>query len=640
MTHTPGDPGRASETPARRPTRVGQVVVAASWRQASFLVSAATALLYVLFLHGFVPGSSQVPLTALSGAGSIKCLHDQGVASLWTWCMSLGLPIGAPRLTGLPEVYTGWLLSFVPGVNAWAAHQLSSAAFVAIAFAASYALLRRWNAPRWIAVLTTTAYLTALNVVALNGFEYTFLGYILLPAYVYAAIQILGQMEGRRWARAAVTSAALCIFMVFTDGYSFFSAAVVICCLFVAWVWRSIRTVGWRRVVAAAVVWSAAGAGAAVLYSVWVPDGAFRTTSGQATFAALSVDLVSLFVPSNTMLYTAVLGIDRAPSGLWGPPQSIDYNYLGYVCLLLGVAFLVASAVNGRRARTGAAASASTAAAVRVARSRTSEQRAVAVAGAVALFLSFGPVLKIGQTVPELSAAALTLPTAWAYAHVPGISELRAVQRWLVVTRWSVIVLAGGGLTLLWRRWRGASRVRGIAIVIVGILAMVEISPDIAAEVGMREQSVARVAYIRDGIVAEAATMLRKNETIYMLPTGNDFLANYLVPMTGVRSYNVGVDKNFILSAAHWPASIVAASVYGPGSADLLCAALKHDADAIVLPYMSPYFGPLLHDNDPAADAERKSVAQSLAQDPRFTADVGQWLTVLRGAGPACSRSR
>jgi hypothetical protein len=273
-------------------------------------------------------------------------------------------------------------------------------------------------------------------------------------------------------------------------------------------------------------------------------------------------------------------------------------------------------------------------------RKATAELRAVAVAGVLTLVLSLGPVLKVGQTAPDLAAAIFRLPSAWAYTHLPGLTEMRAVNRWLVVTRWCLMMLAAGGLVMLWQRWRGGSVVRALTIVVLAALAMFEITPDVSLEYTYRALSVNRVGFLRDGIVAEANTLIADRETVLMLPASNDFLANYLIPMVGARSYNVGVDKNYALSRAHWPAPVLAAqAAYGPHAASSICAALASDVDAVVLPYMSLYYGPLLYGNAPAEEAKRKQVALLLAKDPRFTATVGKWQTVLRSSNPSCSKS-
>ncbi len=609
---------------------------------------AAAGLTLVLVLYGFVPGSSQVPLTSLSGAGAIQCLHDQGVASLWTWCMSLGLPVGAPRLTGLPQVYAGWLLTFLPGVDAWDAHQLSSAAFVATSFVAGLLLLRRWGVPAVARVLGTVAYLVAPNVLELNGFEYTFLGFALLPAYVLGALAVLDLVRDGRFTRGALGCLGLCLLMVFTEGYSFFGAGVVIAVLVLSWAWRRLRVGERRAAVGGVVVWCAAAGAAVAAYVAWVPADAFETGAGLETFAFYGVDVVSLLVPTATFLVPALLGWAGPELGLWGTSASLDVNHLGYLALALA-AVALGTPVLARRSARRAAAAAPAGAAPRAtsgdgdapvprADEAAAELRAVALAGVVTLLLSLGPVLKVGQTTPEMAAAVAGLPSAWLYEHVPGFSEMRAVHRWLVPTRWAVVVLATVGVSHLWRRARRSGGARPVAVVLLGLTALVEIAPDVRTELVLRERSVERVAFLRDGLVAEAETLVEDGETVLLLPKGNDFLANYLVPMIGARSFNVGVDKNWALSAASWPESVVRATAAADEeSARGICRALRTDVDAVVLPYVSPFYGPLLWGNDRAAERELERVARWLAEDERFDAEVGEWLTVLRPSGSSCT---
>ncbi len=588
------------------------------WQRAAFLAAFGVVLVSVLFLHGFLPGMSQTPLTALFATGQIQCLHDQGISSLWTWCMSIGLPIGAPKLTGMPWVYLGWLVSYVPGVDAWAAHQITMAALDSVAFVGAFLLMRRWGSPRWIALLATASYLTAANVLILNGFGYTFIGYLLVPAFVYACLRLLDALDDGRWVLGSAGAVALSLVMVFTDGYVFFSAALIIGFLVLAWVLRGRADRGWARSLGGGALWLGSLAVSALTYAAWAPQGSYETNVDFEVFGLLAVDVVTLFVPSSKFLYPDLLGIDPPVLNTWGINDTPPTHYLGYLTLAALIFYLVAG--REKLPRTG-----------------RRELVVVALAGAAALLLSFGPTLKVFQVEPGLDASLLTLPTAWIHEHVPGISAMRATNRWLIVTRFAFIAVAAAGFSLLWHGWRGTSRWRAVAIIVLACLAAVETVPNLPGTVRQRQQSIDRVHLVRDGIVAEADEMLVEGETVLVLPSVNDFLANYLVPMTGTESYNVGGDKNYYLSLALWPESVRAArDEYGPESAEILCTALEHDVDAIVLPYMSPYEAPLLRPRDEAAEAERRALAVTFTEDPRFQGEVGEWLTVLRGSGVAC----
>ena len=626
-------------------------------RSAVRWVTRLLAVSWVLVLHGFVPGSSQIPLTSLMGAGYIQCLHDQGVTSLTTWCMSIGLPVGAPRLTGAAEVYAGWLISYVPGVDAWAAHQISSAVFVAAAFGASLALLHRWGVPWLVGVAASTAYLTAPNLLALNGFGYTFMGFILVPAYVWLALRVLDDWEAEHHLRAALVCASLSIVMVFTDGYSFLGAGVVVGCLVVARVGGLIRQGRWGRAVLGTGLWVACVGGASAMYVLWVPDGGFESGSALETFALHGTDLVTLVLPGSAFMIARWAGLSPLSQGLWGEGGALDTSFLGYVVLVLAAigAWTLRASLRSRgrhsndlRGLPGEASHLADAQAVgsddgldafsgRSPRTGvvTAELRAVAIAGVITLVLSLGPTLKVGQSVPGLDAS-MWLPTAWLYDSVPGFTELRAVHRWLVVSRWAVIVLAAVGFTVMWRSPRRVGLLRTTAVVVVGALAVVEVMPDVPRELDLRALSISRVTYLHDGLEREASLLIRDGETILILPQGNDFLANFLVPVIGARSYNVGIDKNYVISTSEWPPEIAqAGAIRSSSGADSVCTALTL-VDAVVLTYISPSTGPLLHSNSRVEEAKREATARWLARDPRFDAQVGEWLTVLRAAPGSC----
>lgn len=587
--------------------------------EVAFWVSAAALALLVLLVYGFTPGSSEVTLMATTTTGTIACLHDQGLASLWTWCMQTGLPVGSPTLTGLPQVYLGWLLSYLPGVSPWAANQLVGCVVALLGGGGAFLLLRRWSVPRWLALLVTGSYLLGPNLLQLNGFAFTFDGFILLPAYVYVALRVLDRMRAGRWATGVCAAAATGLVMAFTDGYSFFGASVLIGCVVLGWAalaWRDGRR--WSAA-AGLSTWVASLAGSALLYAAWAPPGSYTGEPYLETFGQLGVDLATLFVPTGQFLWPSLLGLPDRGLLVWGTDITPATNYLGYVLMAAAVAGVVVAL--RRRSRTDV------------------EVLAVGLAAVLTLLLSLGPTLKIAQIETGLDASVAGLPTAWLYENVPGFSSLRATNRWLVATRLCVLLLAAVALSAAWQGRGARSGRRTAAVIALVAVAVAEVLPVPARIATERRLSVEQVRYLDDGIVAEAERMLEDDELVLMLPSTNDFLANYLVPLVGVRSYNVGIDKNHALSSAAWPESVRAANAgYGPGSADLLCTVLRQDADVVVLPYPDTRSAPLLQSEDPVLEAQRERWARHLATDPRFTAESGEWLTTLRpAAGGPCA---
>jgi hypothetical protein len=614
-----------------------------------FAGTSVAAFYYVLLLHGFTPGRDQAPNMALYGAGMIKCLHDQGLASLTQWCNAVGYPVGAPFLTGLPQIYLGWLFSYVPGIDAWVANSASAAFFDGLAMVGGFVLMRRWGAGRWIAVYASTLYLTSVSILRLTGLAYTFTGYVLLPFYLAAGVFLMDMFgRGRRW-RSATGMVALTLLMVFTDGYSFFGAALLLC---ITAFWRLMATrfssseAWWTMAVLAASI-----ALSAFLYTVYVPGSAYEQTgTGLGFFRFLGLDLATLVIPVDTLWYPRLLGIDGTTLPLWGDGTNAS-NYVGFSTLALVLWLMVV----GRR---------------RLTRTTRVEVWALFVAGAVALVLSFGPALKVYEVARDISPAwdvpasmtTLPLPTSWLYENVPGLTEMRATYRWFLVTRLAMILTACLALSRFWRatedRAQGGpstggssssralsgeltSRTRGwraAATVLVAMVLALETAVDIPNQLQFGKTYAQKVDKIRDGVVPEAGALLGDHERVLILPTMNDFTADVVIPMAGAVSYNTGGDKNYGLARAAWPKSIEgAATAYGStGEKRAYCVALRGDVHAIVLPYISFHYGSLMTVDRSAEDRAMKRHALSVAGDGRFTSDSGTWMTVLRSSGKPC----
>jgi hypothetical protein len=573
----------------------------------------------------------------------IDCLRDQGWSSLHTWCMSVGAPIGAPRLTGLPEVYAGWWLTYLPGVSPWRAHQLTMAALDVAGLVGSLLLLRRWSVARWIALPAAVSYALAPNLLVLNGFPYTFEGYLALPFLVWLALVSLDRLVSGRWVSGVLIALAVSFFTVFTDGYVFFGMALLVGVLALG------RAVQERRRPGPALlglgVWLGALALAALSYVAWVPGDAYETDVGIEFFALLGADVVGLVIPSQRFLVPYLFPGAVPPYSYWGINDSPPTYYLGWIGLLLIAGLVVFWLL---RRRTGVAEATSPEATFPEATSvettsaetissrpgRESEVAWLLVAGAVAVVLSLGPTFKLGQMADGLEAS-LALPTSWLYEHVPGFSDLRATNRWLIPTRLVIVLGAAVALGRLWSGWANRRAWRAIALFVFLAVCVLDVAPNPLAIVRERSLSEERMGQLRGDILPEAQELLEPGERVLFLPAGNDFLANYLVPLTDTTSYNVGGDKNYFLSQSTWPETVLRAqAAYGSAEAgDAICGVLAEDADAVVLMHRSMHAAPLLAPANPAEDARLRGIADELGADPRFASSAGTWMTVLRSDG-------
>ena len=574
-------------------------------------------LVGVLVIHGFFWGESQPVLQNVLDSGAIRCLHDAGWGALSAKCDAVGQPIGLTFLTGMPETMLGWAISWIPGVDAWTAHQVLNVLLDAAALAGGYLLLRRWDVVRGIALLAPAIYLVSPSLLGINGFQYSFTGYCFLPLYLYLFLCGIDRFADgeRHWVGIAYLT-GVSFLMVFTDGYSYATALLLIGCVLIWWLIRDPRTSRNRKVLAVAA-FGLANLVALVAYTSYVNAPTSRDV-GLGAFRLLGLDPITLVIPPTGLWWPSEFGFHPPALHLWGDGSNTTHNYLGIV--MLG---LVAWLILGRRLRG------------RPARQRI-ELGAFFVGACIALFLSLGPALKFHSVANSpltpssnlpVSKTVIGLPTSFLYAHLPPFTAMRATYRWSIGARFFVVFGSAYAANLIWRSGR-----RGVAAGLI-VLASAELVPPLKFTVHVNRSGSAAVMAIKRTAIGDFQRLTTKGDRVLLLPSTNDFLANAMAPFAGVTTYNVGIDKSYLASHAKWPASVQAA-VSGfittpEGQADRIAAVLQHDADEVVIVYFSLLQGarsaprPL-----PNAPYVREQ-ADILAHDPRFVTRRSVWMTVV-----------
>jgi hypothetical protein len=107
---------------------------------------------------------------------------------------------------------------------------------------------------------------------------------------------------------------------------------------------------------------------------------------------------------------------------------------------------------------------------------------------------------------------------------------------------------------------------------------------------------------IDDDLVSKLRQRIRRNEVVAFLPWRNDFMANYLAPRAGFRSFNIGGDKNLSEARTQWPPEMLALGwgLDSGKSSAALKLLIDGAADVLVVPYFhmqwSPYLWPCVGD--------------------------------------------
>lgn len=533
-----------------------------------YLLWCAAPLVLTLMTTGFFPGFSPSQLSWMLGAGHIQCLSNMGWGQFSSYCQQIGAPVGSPLLTGLVETYLGSLLHAIPFISVWTAYQIVGVLTVVGSYVAGVAVLKRFGAPVWLASLGVFIFLTSPTVLLLNGYNYTFHGFVLLPAATWAAFASFDLFRRGATVRGALLAFLTAWILVFTDGYSFVTAMVLVFGIGIAWLFGDAPT---RAKVRGGASWVAAVATAGLAYLSYIPAGSTHPHTGLGSFRFYGADFITFLIPTPVNYWAAEMPWKNTLQRLWGTSDNQFSQYVGYVSLALFVVLVASGALRRRAPGRG-------------------ELIALAGVGVVCAFLSLGPSLKLANfqtselTQDNLPAnlTRFTLPTSFLYEHIPGFQDMRATYRIFVATRWVLIVLAVVALVMLLR-----TRAK-VLVPFLAILLLLDSMPNFSKQIALRADAKVQLDAARAGSGGNLSKLINPGDKALILPASNDFLAAAFVPFTGGTSYNNGQDKNLEYSRDNWPQSVrdAIASYGSPEFADKACALLHSDASVIVLSYM------------------------------------------------------
>ena len=580
------------------------------------LLLALPVLAFVLWVSGFLPGFvSDAPTTYLS-EGSVQCLHDLGASALWSWCHDYGEPLGYPLLTGGPVLALGALAMYLPGVGAPGAFLIGGSIFLAVALAGGYGLLRRLGVGHLVALVGAAVFLLTPTVLGLRSFGGTYFGFALLPAYAYVDLLVfdrLGRGRGRTLGLALAGYCAVKTGALFMDGYSFVASNLVSAALLLTSLLGAGLTIRRRLGLVGAFVF--ANLVAVGLYALYVP-GTYEENPIEI-FRAMGLDVATLFGPTEWSWTAAKLNYTSTYRDLWGDRTNAMYNYVGFVCLGLAVAYLA------RRPRHPAALG-------------------LAAAGLVALVLALGPSLKFNDAMPPASGpvtfefylmpkgqAVADLPWAGAFTGLPGLKAMRATYRWYAVTRLALIALAALAIAALLAR---GGRWRWAAVALAG-LAIVELLPNVPLYTSTARAHHRQIAAMQSSAGAEVRDATRSGERAFFLNydgTHNDFIANYLASAADLRAYNAGGDKNSVLAAAQWPAEIAPLATPDVNGDALAGAFAAGRLDVVVVPFFHLRWQSYAWPPTPAEQSKAEKAFAPLLRDPRFEVDRRRWIATIR----------
>jgi hypothetical protein len=534
------------------------------------------ALAFVLVLHGAVPFLAAPTLgQAVWTTGFSQSFANNKIVSIYA--TNIGIPQPAPIAFGLAGAYPAGLF-IATGMHAVDAYTTTTLLWLTLAFWGAWRIAILIGLRTQMALLAAVLWLSMPVIWMHAGYSMVSLGIGLLPFYFLPATILFTRRLESLDAKIRVAGMyfAACLIAVFMDGYSFMMFALG-SSLLAAWLF--VRFSELRR----QLLWYACpihmvGFGLAyILYSSYIGKPQFEPASLDF-FRSWGADITFFAVPSHGIHWlwdTLGLSIRRSSKEFFGDASV----WITTFCMPLIIVGLIGWWRN---------------------RKQNALATGLLIIAIVGLYMALGPSLKINAIrPPEMIAAGQFIPvmpselgigptgSGWLSETLPGFKNMRAAYRWSALGIFGLWGLA----VLLLGRPKGRVNVLGTALV---MLLIVSNLPHMGRKWQQDRSYRTQFIQLDKELVADMWRIVGKGELAAFLPYRNDFLVNYLASRTGIRTYNIGGDKNLFEARKHWPYTMWH---FKMGTIDanfvdrILMLLARKEANVVILPYIDTLHG-------------------------------------------------
>ena len=562
------------KTPVRNPLHSAQGILLVSkvkllviGRKTKELVFVLFAISLVLFINGAIP-FLMVPNTGITAWAMGFSQSMANGAFLDFYVHDFGIPKRAAISFGLVGVWPASLL-IRAGLDPWNAHTAMSALWLLVAMFSAYRIALRFNATKLIALLGAVTWMTMPIIGRHTGYAMLSLGIALLSYYFLTAFKLflIGSKNSELTVATISSYFIAALISVFMDGYTFmmFATGASILLFYSLLTRPNIRS---KLFMVSLPVHIVCFAAASFLYLSY-QGGSHFPNENLDFFRGWGLDLLFLVVPTTGVLWLPdLLGISVSRTDqLYFGDSSVWVSTFALPVLMLGV-------VAWSRARR-----------------RIEMSTGILLLSIFGFYMALGPSFKVNSVKPDdlqliqtrtMAAEYAIAPTGngWISENLPGFDAMRGSYRWSalgIFALWLLIVIYISTLDAHFTR---------IWLTLMVVLILFNL-PNFENQLNQGMKSRALFQQIDQELIPDLRRYLNQNETVVFLPWKNDYLANYLAPRVGFRTFNIGGDKNLAIANAAWPREIITAS--GEINVDKIKSSLSllidGTVDVIVLPY-------------------------------------------------------
>lgn len=536
------------------------------------VIFAALALMFMLFLHGAIPFfMSPCAGQAIWTSGFAKSLSQGSFFNLYAH--DIGFPKPAAISFGLAGAWPMSILIRL-GLHPVNAYATICMLWLCVAFFSAYLMARKLGNSRCFALLGAVVWLSLPIIWYHAGYGVLFLGMSLL-AFYFLATSNLFFIENNIF---KISFSTVCVFFlatfisVFMDGYTFmmFFSGSTILFVFVSITRRAQRKFMLKKILP---IYIGCFALSYIFYCAFIGRLNFNSHPIEV-FRSYGVDLFFLAVPTQgTSWFLDLLGYNhiRSAGMYFGDPSVWKSTFL----LPLMIAGVIAWWLNHKK---------------------TMAMSIFAVAF-FAFYMSLGPSLKINSTIPlslrpapgavnvSMESKLAVMPTGSGFflKHLPGFNDMRAAYRWSALEAFSLWWLVMLGIAAS----KGNKKMIWCGVLFLLILFNL---PHLRKSIEYHVNAHKVFFTVDQKLIVELKKYIQPNALVAFLPWGNDFLINYVAPMSGLRTYNIGGDKNLIAAQTEWPEAMLKAGDKPLNDEEIsngIKMLLDKSVDVLVLPYFN-----------------------------------------------------
>lgn len=567
----------------------------------AYLALTVLCLVFLMVLHGALPFVSMPTLGhAMALTGFSYSFADGALNKIYA--DNFGYPAEVAHAMGLPITYLVSLLLRL-GIHAADAYTTAVLIFLIIAFFGSNAIVRHFGLRGYTVPLMSVIWLAMPIIWGHAAYSSLSIGMALLPLYFNAWFRIAEPRENLSFAvkaREAAGYSFICFFALFMDGYSFsmfvFGVVVVFLVFLIKGISPTIISLkkeggaSYRMFVKKVICTSQVNnlltyafpvhvLGVVIAYLGYVSyvGQSGYSYAGTDFFRAWGVDLSFIAVPSQGMSWLAdAIGISKPRSEIYYfGDASVWLTTFSLPIIMLGVWNWV------------------------LMRKVVPMASSLMILVVFAFYMSLGPSIKVDATKSieminsqaENGVVYRSMPKEFGVTltgnellsqNLPGFKNMRAAYRWLALSIFGLWLLAVLALVNL----VGARKLKVINYISICLILVVNVP-------NMIEKLYGNMAY-RDmfldfdaDVVDKISEDIERKELVVFLPYGNDFSVNYMAGKTGIKTYNVGGDKQLYYSMRFWPSNLRnfrAREIDDFFVGKIIELLHNNDADAVVVP--------------------------------------------------------